>query len=135
MLGSISRTTCSAPTSLSATSAAKLASAGVLIVALVPHAMQYGPQASIIAENFPTNLRYTGAGLGYQLSSIIAGGPAALVATYLLHEFGTGYAVAVYMLVAALITIAATFGLKDYSKSDISSADTYTPREAERVAQ
>ncbi|MEO7005728.1 MAG: MFS transporter, partial [Terrimesophilobacter sp.] len=55
-----------------------------LVVALIPHAMQYGPQASIIAENFPTNLRYTGAGLGYQLSSIIAGGPAALVATYLL---------------------------------------------------
>jgi metabolite-proton symporter len=106
-----------------------------LIVALIPHAMQYGPQASIIAENFPTNLRYTGAGLGYQLSSIIAGGPAALIATWLLHSFGTGYAVAVYMLVAALITIAAAFGLKDYSKSDISDADTYEPRadRAERV--
>jgi MFS family permease len=108
-----------------------------LIVALIPHAMQYGPQASIIAENFPTNLRYTGAGLGYQLSSIIAGGPAALIATWLLHSFGTGYAVAVYMLVAALITIAAAFGLKDYSKSDISDAETYEPRadRAERVAQ
>ena len=107
-----------------------------LVVALSPHAMQYGPQASIIAENFPTNLRYTGAGLGYQLSSIIAGGPAALVATYLLHTFGTGYAVSVYILVSALITIAAAFGLKDYSKADISSADTYEPREtaAERVA-
>ncbi len=107
-----------------------------LVVALIPHAMQYGPQASIIAENFPTNLRYTGAGLGYQLSSIIAGGPAALVATYLLHTFGTGYAVSVYILVSALITIAAAFGLKDYSKADISSADTYEPREtaAERVA-
>jgi MFS family permease len=106
-------------------------------VALIPHAMQYGPQASIIAENFPTNLRYTGAGLGYQLSSIIAGGPAALVATYLLHTFGTGYAVSVYILVSALITIAAAFGLKDYSKSDISAAETYTPRadRADRVAK
>jgi MFS family permease len=106
-------------------------------VALIPHAMQYGPQASIIAENFPTNLRYTGAGLGYQLSSIIAGGPAALVATYLLHTFGTGYAVSVYILVSALITIAAAFGLKDYSKSDISAAETYTPRvdRAERAAR
>jgi MFS family permease len=108
-----------------------------LIVALIPHAMQYGPQASIIAENFPTNLRYTGAGLGYQLSSIIAGGPAALIATWLLHTFGTGYAVAVYMLVAALITIAAAFGLKDYSKSDISDIETYSPRadRAESVVQ
>src|SRR5450759_305813 len=66
-------------------------------VSLIPHAMQYGPQASIIAESFPTNLRYTGAGLGYQLASIVAGGPAALIATFLLHQFGTGYAVAVYM--------------------------------------
>lgn len=94
-------------------------------VALIPHAMQYGPQASLIAENFPTNLRYTGAGLGYQLASIIAGGPAALVATYLLHQFGTGYAVSVYILVSALITIAATLGLKNYSKSDISDPATY----------
>ena len=97
-------------------------------VALIPHAMQYGPQASIIAENFPTNLRYTGAGLGYQLASIIAGGPAALVATVLLHNFGTGYAVSVYILVSALITIAASLGLKDYSRSDISDPDTYSPR-------
>ncbi len=96
-----------------------------LAVALIPHAMQYGPQASIIAENFPTNLRYTGAGLGYQLSSIIAGGPAALIATWLLHTFGTGYAVSVYILVSAVITIAATLALKDYSKADISADDTY----------
>ena len=45
---------------------------------LVPHAMQYGPQASLIAESFPTSLRYGGAGLGYQLASLVAGGPAAL---------------------------------------------------------
>lgn len=56
-----------------------------LCLLLIPHAMQYGPQASIIAESYPTNLRYTGSGLGYQLSSIIAGGPAALVATWLIH--------------------------------------------------
>jgi len=101
-----------------------------LSVALVPHAMQYGPQASIIAENFPTNLRYTGAGLGYQLASIVAGGPAALLATVLMHQFGTGYAVSAYILVSALITLAASLGLKDHSKSDISDSGTYSPRTA-----
>ncbi len=94
-------------------------------VALVPHAMQYGPQAAIIAESFPTNLRYTGAGLGYQLASIIAGGPAALVATFLLHTFGTGYAVSIYILISALITLAAAAALKDYSKADISDDQVY----------
>lgn len=78
-----------------------------LCLGLVPHAMQYRPQASIIAGSFPTNLRYTGAGLGYQLSSIIAGGPAALIATWLIHQFGTGYAVSVYILISAVITLVA----------------------------
>jgi len=97
-------------------------------VSLIPHAMQYGPQASIIAESFPTNLRYTGAGLGYQLASIVAGGPAALIATFLLHQFGTGYAVAVYMLVAAIITIPATIFLPDHSRQDIAHVSTYATK-------
>ena len=52
--------------------------------------MQYGPQAALIAESFATSLRYAGAGMGYQLASVIAGGPAPLVATYLLAHTGSG---------------------------------------------
>lgn len=96
-----------------------------LCLGLVPHAMQYGPQASLIAESFPTSLRYGGAGLGYQLASVVAGGPAALVATYLIHEFDTGYAVAVYMLVSAGITLAACAALRDHSRSDIDDDASY----------
>lgn len=97
-----------------------------LCLGLIPHAMQYGPQASIIAESFPTNLRYTGAGLGYQLSSIVAGGPAALIATWLIHQFGTGYAVSVYILISAVITLIALKLLADRSRSDISDDQTYS---------
>jgi metabolite-proton symporter len=96
-----------------------------LCLGLIPHAMQYGPQASLIAESFPTSLRYGGAGLGYQLASVVAGGPAALVATFLIHEFGTGYAVAAYIAVSALITLAACSALKDYSRADIADDATY----------
>jgi MFS family permease len=96
-----------------------------LCLGLVPHAMQYGPQASLIAESFPTSLRYGGAGLGYQLASVVAGGPAALVATYLIHEFDTGYAVAVYMLISAGITLAACAALRDHSRSDIDDDASY----------
>ena len=96
-----------------------------LCLGLIPHAMQYGPQASLIAESFPTSLRYGGAGLGYQLASVVAGGPAALVATYLIHQFGTGYAVATYIFISALITLAACAALKDYSRSDIEDDATY----------
>lgn len=50
--------------------------------------MQYGPQSALIAESFPTRLRYSGAGLGYQLASLTAGGPAPLIAIALLHNYG-----------------------------------------------
>jgi len=96
-----------------------------LALGLVPHAMQYGPQASLIAESFPTSMRYGGAGLGYQLASVVAGGPAALIATYLIHQFGSGYAVSAYIAVSAVITLAACAALKDHSRSDIADDRTY----------
>jgi hypothetical protein len=49
-------------------------------LSLVPHDMMYGPQAALIAESFTDRLRYSGASLGYQLASVIAGGPAPLIA-------------------------------------------------------
>lgn len=99
-----------------------------MALALIPHAMQYGPQASLIAESFPTNLRYGGAGLGYQLSSLVAGGPAALVAAFLIHEFGTGYAISVYILISAIITLAACAALPDRSKVDLEDTSAYGRR-------
>src|SRR5580700_11183032 len=47
-----------------------------IVLSLIPHDLQYGPQAALIAEAFTPRLRYSGASLGYQLASIIAGGPA-----------------------------------------------------------
>jgi MFS family permease len=96
-----------------------------LCLGLVPHAMQYGPQASLIAESFPTSMRYGGAGLGYQAASVIAGGPAPLVAAWLIHQFGTGYAVSAYIFVSALITLAACSALRDHSRSNIEDDATY----------
>ena len=96
-----------------------------LCLGLIPHAMQYGPQASLIAESFPTSLRYGGAGLGYQLASVVAGGPAALIATYLIHQFGTGYAVSAYIFISAVITLCACAALKDYSRADIADDAVY----------
>src|SRR5256885_12825667 len=57
-----------------------------IVLSLVFHDMQYGPQAALIAEGFGPNLRYSGAGMGYQLASVIAGGPAPLIATRILQK-------------------------------------------------
>ena len=82
-----------------------------IILSVVVHDMMYGPQAAFIAETFPTRLRYSGASLGYQAASIIAGGPAPLLAAWLLHTFGTGYAISVYLLLCGVISTFAAAAL------------------------
>jgi metabolite-proton symporter len=91
-----------------------------LMLSLVPHDMMYGPQAALIAESFTGRLRYSGASLGYQLASVIAGGPAPLIATWLLVQYSSGYAIAAYILICAVISLVATAMLKDYTNRDIS---------------
>jgi hypothetical protein len=68
-----------------------------IVLSFVPHDLMYGPQAALIAEAFAPRLRYSGSSIGYQLSSVISGGPAPLIATALLAWSGSGYAVAVYI--------------------------------------
>jgi metabolite-proton symporter len=106
---------------------ATIAFLGVFL-ALIPHGMQYGPQASLIAESFPTSLRYAGAGLGYQLASVIAGGPAPLVATWLLANTGSEYSIAFAILGCAVITLIAVSLMDDYSTGDIDDDATYDRR-------
>jgi MFS family permease len=82
--------------------------AATIVVSLIPHNMQYGPQAALIAETFPTRLRYSGAGIGYQLASVIAGGPAPLIATWMLHTFNSSLPIALYIMFGAVVTLIAT---------------------------
>jgi metabolite-proton symporter len=91
-----------------------------VVLSLMPHDMMYGPQAALIAEAFAARLRYSGASLGYQLASIIAGGPAPLIAAWLFAQYGSGYAIAAYILACAILSLIATAMLKDYTNRDIS---------------
>jgi MFS family permease len=104
----------------------------VIALSLIPHDMQYGPQASLIAESFTGRLRYSGASLGYQLASIIAGGPAPYVATGLwAGKFDilgatfkspfpakTPYVISAYILLCCVIGFIATLALKDRQAYD-----------------
>jgi metabolite-proton symporter len=101
-----------------------------MLIALIPHAMQYGPQAAMIAESFPTSLRYAGAGMGYQLASVFAGGPAPLVATFLLEKTGSGYAIAGAILGTSVVSLIAVYLLTDRSRSDINDDSVYERRPA-----
>jgi MFS family permease len=84
-----------------------------VVIALPVHDLQYGPQAAFIAESFPGSLRYSGSSLGYQLASITAGGPAPIVATILLQQYGTSTAIAVYMAGCAAVSLVCVFALRD----------------------
>jgi MFS family permease len=92
-----------------------------MVLSLIPHDMQYGPQAALIAESFTPRLRYSGASISYQLASITAGGPAPLIATALFASYKSGTPIAIYILITAIISIVATTFLKDYTGRDVSA--------------
>jgi MFS family permease len=91
-----------------------------IVLSLIPHDLMYGPQAALIAECFTGRLRYSGASLGYQLASVIAGGPAPLIAAALFAQFRSGYVIAGYILVCGVLSLVSTSMLPDYTNKDIS---------------
>jgi hypothetical protein len=81
----------------------------------------YGPEAALIAESFSPRLRYSGTSLGYQLASIIAGGPSPFIATALFASYKATLPIAIYIALCAVIGIVATALLTDYTNKDISA--------------
>jgi metabolite-proton symporter len=92
-----------------------------IVLSLIPHDIQYGPQAALIAESFTPRLRYSGSSLGYQLASVIAGGPAPIIATALFATYHSGYAIAIYIAACAVVSAVATAFMPDYTGQDISA--------------
>ena len=90
-----------------------------IFLSLIPHDIMYGPQAALIAECFPGRLRYSGASIGYQLASVIAGGPAPLIVAWLLAQYKSGWVIAGFVLVCAVISLIATALLPDYTNKEI----------------
>lgn len=76
--------------------------------------------SAIIAENFPSRIRYTGASVSFQLTGIIGGGLAPMIATRLLQAFNTSGAVSLYIIIVAVISIAALHFIKDYTGKNLS---------------
>src|SRR5260370_665075 len=96
-------------------SAAPLAVFVAIVLSLIPHDMQYGPQAALIAEAFTPSLRYSGACLGDQLASVIAGRPAPLIATALFASYHSVDALSIYIAACAVLSLVASAMLPDYT--------------------
>lgn len=96
-----------------------------IFLSLIPHDMMYGPQAALIAESFTGRLRYSGASLGYQFASVIAGGPAPLIAAWLFGAFHSATAIAAYIAACSVITLIATALMTDYTGKDINAVGAH----------
>ncbi|MFC8386833.1 MFS transporter [Nocardia sp. NPDC057272] len=94
-----------------------------IIIGLVFHGFMYAGQPAIMAEMFPTRMRYSGVSLGYQVTSIVAGSLAPIIAVKLLDEFGSSVPIAWYLAFAAAVTVIAVVCAKETRGIDLKSVD------------
>jgi metabolite-proton symporter len=91
-----------------------------ITIGLIGHSAMYGPQAAFFSELFGTNVRYTGASLGYQLASPLAGGLAPLIATALLKwSGGAPWPIAAYLMATAVVTIVCVWLAAETHRKDL----------------
>jgi MFS family permease len=95
----------------------------VLMAGLLFHAMMYAVQPAIMAEMFPTRMRYSGVSISYQVTSIVAGSLAPILATTWLKNTGSWWPTAVYMLVASAITLVAALALRETRGASLHALD------------
>ncbi len=94
-----------------------------IVLGLVFHAFMYAGQPALMAEMFPTRMRYSGISLGYQVTSIVAGSLAPIIAVRLLDDYGSAVPVAVYLAIAASITVIAVLCARETSGADLTDLD------------
>ncbi|HEY2223429.1 MFS transporter [Actinomycetospora sp.] len=90
-----------------------------LLVAFTIHATMYGPQATLYAEMFPADVRFSGASLGYQVASVLAGGLAPFIMTALLAATGASWSVALYIVATAVITFVSVVTIRERYRRDL----------------
>lgn len=93
----------------------------VVVALTVGHAAMYGPQASFFSEMFGTRVRYSGASLGVQLASVIAGGLSPLVATALLQQTNSSQPIAMLIVGMAAVTTISVFQTTETAHKDMAS--------------
>ena len=84
-----------------------------IFIGMIVHALMYAAQPAIMAEMFPTRMRYSGVSLGYQVTALFAGSWAPLIGTALLREYDDWPPIALYIGAAAAISLIAALCMKE----------------------
>ena len=100
------------------------------VVALFFHAAMYGPQASFIAEMFPTKVRYSGASMGYQLAGILGGAIAPIISVALLDRYDTSVVVSVYVVAMLAVSAVCVIAAPETSRIDLHAHSYGRPMES-----
>ncbi|MEU8504911.1 MFS transporter [Streptomyces brevispora] len=102
-------------------------------VGLIFHGAMYAPQAAFFSEMFATRMRYSGASIGAQFSSVAAGAPAPLIATALLADYDSSTPIALYVIAAVLVTVLAVVCAKETRHRDLAGIEPATDQVAPAV--
>ncbi|ORA04617.1 MFS transporter [Mycolicibacterium bacteremicum] len=98
-------------------------------IGLVIHALMYAPQPAIMSEMFPTRMRYSGVSLGYQVTSIVAGSLAPIIAVKLLDIYDSSVPIAVYLGLACGVSLLAALATRETKGIDLKTLDDADARD------
>jgi MFS family permease len=98
-----------------------------IVVGLVLHGAMYGPQAAFIAELFPTRFRYSGASFAYQMTSIVAGSLAPIIALALFKQTRSALPIAIYVFLTCAVSVVAALAARETRGKSFAEIDAETP--------
>ena len=101
-----------------------------IMLGLTVHSLMYAAQPAIMAEMFPTRMRYSGVSLGYQVTAIVAGSWAPLIGTALLREYDSWTPIALYILGAAAVSLVAALVMRETKGASLVAIDEADSRTA-----
>jgi len=104
-----------------------------IFLGMLVHALMYAPQPAIMAEMFPTRMRYSGVSLGYQVTAIFAGSWAPLIGTALLREYNDWLPIAFYILIAGAISLISSLLMSESKGMSLLAIDREDERRLDAV--
>ena len=100
--------------------------AGFLIVGMTLMGLTFGPMSAVLPELFPTNVRYTGSGIAYNVASILGAAVAPFIATWLATQYGVGW-VGLYLFIAASLSLIAILIMRETKDASLDTGERVEP--------